>query len=208
MNHPSNTIEIPGLIQNRVMKKMVFNDEGLTIEKLLSFDHNVFIPGENIAAFRFGVHDSYVYRFAFGRQYFIETRDFQNKVSRITLNSYFGTKRKTYYKIWAELLQQLWEYYIVNQLSYYKELFTIQQLFELAGVTFHPDGISWDKDNKLKWNEIAVKTSQSHFIIHHIDNPNQSKCIVFAIHWNAVVLQSLLKDVIKQPVKVRKSSRT
>jgi hypothetical protein len=205
MSSPSNIIEIPGLIQKRVRRKLMFADEGLTIERPLSFDPKVFIPGENISAFRFGVKDIYGYKFVFGRQYFIETRDFDNKLYRIKLNSYYGIKRKIYYKIWAELLQHLWDFYLVNQLSYYTELYNIQQIFELAGVTFHVDGISWDKKNKLLWSEIAVKSYQTYFMIHHIDNPKKYKCCIFSIDWNAVVLQSLLKDIVKEQKRVPKS---
>ena len=206
MTHPTNVIEIPGLIQNRVMKRIVFADAGLTVEKPLSFNNSQFIPGENISAFRFGVQDFCNYKFAFGRQYFIETKDFQNKIFRIKLNSYYGIHRKAYYKVWADLLHYLWDFYLVNQLNYYIELYHIQQLFDLAGVTFYPDGISWDKKNKLLWNEIAVKSYQNYFMIYHIDNPKHYKCSVFSIEWNAVILQSLLKDIIKEHNKVQKSS--
>jgi hypothetical protein len=79
-------------------------------------------------------------------------------------------------------------------------------MFELAGVTFDADGISWDKNNKLFWNEIAIKNYQTYFMIHHIDNPKKHKNCVFSIHWNAVVLQSLLTDIVKVHEKVHKPS--
>lgn len=206
MNDPANIIEIPGLVQDKTMRRIVFADEGLTIERAMSLRQKVFIPSEDIAAFRFGSHDFYGYKFRFGRQYFVETRDFQNKIFRIKLNSYYGIRRKTYYKIWAELLQRLWDSYLVTQLSYYTELYNIRQMFDLAGVTFHDDGISWDGKNKLRWNEIAVKSYRTYFLIHHIEDPKRYKCCVFSIEWNAVVLQSLLKDIIKERKKVPKSS--
>ncbi|MEO6849971.1 MAG: hypothetical protein ABI203_06355 [Mucilaginibacter sp.] len=205
MNRPSSIIELPALIQNRV-GRVIFAEDGLTIEKYLGFKSPLFVPGESIAAFRFGVQEFCAFNVTYGRQYFIETRDFQNKVSRIKLNSYYGVKDRTYYRVWAEILQQLWEFYLESQLSYYKELINMRQVFEIAGVTLHVDGISWGKEDKLKWNEIVVNTSQAHFVIQHIDDPGRFKCCVFSIHWNAVILQSLLKDTIKQPVTVRKSS--
>jgi hypothetical protein len=206
MTDPNNIIEIPGLIQNKISRKIIFNNEGLTIEKTLGLDAKVFIPSENISAFRFGTKELYGYKLVFGRQYFIETRDFSNKTYKIKLNSYYGIKRKTYYKVWAELLQHLWDFYLASQLSYYTELYNIQQVFELAGVTFQPDGISWDRKNKLLWNEIAVKSYQSYFMIYDIDNPKKYKCCAFSIDWNAVVLQSLLKDIVKEQKRIPKSS--
>ena len=208
MNRPASTIEIPGLIQSRVKRELVFSEEGLTIKKFLSLRPDIFIPGQSISAFRFGIQDFYAFKMVYGRQYFIETKDFQNKISYIKLNSYCGINDKTYYKIWAEVLQHIWEFYLENQLSYYKELLNIKQVFEIAGVTFHADGISWDGENRLRWNEIVVNTCQTHFTIRHINDPAQFKVCLFSIHWNAVVLQSLLKDIIRHPVRVHKSSST
>jgi len=206
MNDPANIIEVPALVRNKTRRRFVFADEGLTIEKSFILNSKDFIRGENIAAFRFGTHDFSGYKFSFGRQYFIDVKDFDNRVYRIKLNSFYGIKQKTYYRIWAELLQRLWDSYLADQLSYYIELYNIRQLFDLAGVTFHEDGISWDRKNKLLWNEIAVKSYRTYFMIHHVDNPKKYKCCVFSIEWNAVILQSLLKAIIKEQKRVPKSS--
>ena len=201
-----NVIEIPALIPNRIVKKIVFAESGLSIAKPLSIEGGLFIPCENIAGFRFGIKDMHFFNMTFCRRFFIEVKDYQNKIYRIKLNSYYGLKREAYYRVWAESLDLFWDFYMESQLNFYTELFNIQQTFELSGVTFHTDGISWDEDNKLKWNEIAVSSYQTHFVIHHVEDLSQTKCCVFSIHWNAVVLQTLLKDIIKQPIKARKSS--
>jgi len=206
MSQLLNIIEIPELIPKKIMKKVIFADSGISMERPLSLDPDVFIPSENIAAFRFGIQGAHLFKLTFCRQYFIEIKDHQNKIFRIKFNSYYGINSKVFFKVWADLLEQFWNFYMVNQLSFYTELFNIQQTFELSGVTFHADGISWDDDNKLKWHEIAVSSYQTHFMIHHVDDISQSKCCVFSINWNAVVLQSLLNDIIKQPIRVRKSS--
>jgi hypothetical protein len=206
MAFPLNVIEIPALIPKRINRKVVFADSGISIMKPFSIDPNVFIPCENISAFRFGIEGMRFFNLTFCRQYFLEIKDDQNKIVRLKLNSYYGLKREAYFKIWAELLDQFWNYYMLNQLSFYTELFNIQQTFELSGVTFYADGIGWDDGVRLKWKEIAVSNYQTHFVIHHIDDISLSKCCVFSIHWNAVVLQSLLKEIVKQPIKSRKSS--
>ena len=206
MTHPLNIIEVPALIPNKVVKKVVFAESGLSVERPLSLDTDLFIPCEDIAGFRFGVKDMSIFNVTFCRRYFIEIRNYQNKIYRIKLNSYYGLKRETYYRIWAESLDQFWDYYMESQLNFYTELLNLRQTFELSGVTFHSDGISWDEDNKLKWKDIAISSYQTHFVVHHIDDLTQTKCCVFSIHWNAVVLQTLLKDIIKQPISARKSS--
>lgn len=206
MNSQLNTVEIPSLIQERVVKKIMFAERGITIETPLNFDPNKFIPVDNISAFRFGVRDLHLFKMTFCTQYFIETRDYHNKIFRVKLNSYYGIKRKVYFKVWADLLEHFWNFYMANQLSFYTELFQMQQLFELSGVTFHADGISWDGCTKLKWNEIELSNYQTHFVIKHVDKPGPTKTCVFAVHWNAAILQYLLKDIVKQPTRIRKPS--
>jgi hypothetical protein len=207
MTQPQITVSIPGLLQERICDRLIFSGEGLTIEKPLSFPHKVFLDHKNIAAFRFGVKELRGIKFVFGRQYFIEIKDFNCQISRIKLNSFYGIKGKEYYRIWADLLQNLWDFFLDNQLNYYTELYNIQQLFELAGVTFHADGISWNKHNKLAWNQIAIKSYRNYFMVHHIDDPKQYKCCIFSLDWNAVVLQSLLKDIVREHQRVRRTMR-
>ena len=207
MTDPQNTIAITGLIQERVIKRIVFAPKGLTIEQPFGIRQSKFIACDSIAAFRFGVRELRGYKFSFGRQYFIEIKNFNCEIYRIKLNSVFGIKRKEYYRTWAELLQNTWDFYLDNQLNYYTELYNIQQLFELSGVTFHADGISWDKNNHLPWDKIAIKSYQNYFMIHHTDNARQYKCCVFSIDWNAVVLQSLLKEIVREHSRSRRTMR-
>jgi hypothetical protein len=207
MTQPQNIVEIPGFIQARTCKSVIFNGEGLTIEQPFKAHSKIFVKSADIAAFRFGIKELRLFKFALGREYYIEVKDFKFKISRIKLYSIYGGRRKEYYQIWAELLQNLWDFYFDNQLSYYTELYNIQQCFELAGITFLVDGISWNKDHKLPWDKIGIKSYQNYFLIHHIDNPQQYKCCVFSIDWNAVILQSLLKDIIREHKKVYRTIR-
>jgi len=207
MTHSHNIIEIPGLIQARTCKNVIFAGEGLTIEQPFKVNPKVFLKDSDISAFRFGIKELRLFKFVLGREYYIEIKDFKCKIARIKLYSLYGATRKEYYKIWADLLQNLWDFYFGNQLSYYTELYNIQQIFELAGVAFHNDGISWNKDNKLAWDKIEIKSYQNYFLIHNSDNPQQYKCCVFSIDWNAVILQSLLKDIIREHKKVYRSIR-
>jgi hypothetical protein len=185
---------------------VTFADSGVSIADPLSFDRDLFIPSENISAFRFGIKGMRFFKFTFCQKYFIEVKDYQNKIFRIKLSSYYGINSKAFFKVWADLLEHFWNFYMVDMLNFYTELFDIQQTFELSGVTFHDDGISWDGKNKLKWNQIIVNSYQTHFVIQHINDPKQSKCCVFSINWNAVILQALLKDIVKRPIKARKPS--
>src|ERR1700739_2954549 len=108
MNHPQRVIEIKGLIREKTRKRIVFAEEGLTIEKPYAIGSGTFIASESIASFRFGVKELRGYRFSLGRQYFIEIKDFNCRLYRIKLNSIYGLKSKEYYRVWADLLQETW----------------------------------------------------------------------------------------------------
>ncbi len=203
MNHPPRVIEIKELLRDKTRNKVVFSDEGLTIEKKYGFGRNEFIASSEIAAFRFGVRELKGFKYSFGRQYFIELKDFNCKLCRIKFNSLYGIKNKEYYRVWADLLQDIWDYYLANQLNYYLEMFNIQQVFVLAGVKFQPEGISWNKQQVIPWDKVELKSYQSYFMLHHADDPDQFKCCIFSIDWNAVVLQSLLKAVIKEQARIK-----
>lgn len=207
MTHCQSIIDIPGMIQAHTCKSVIFNDKGLTIEQPFKVGSKVFLKDTDIAAFRFGIKELRFSKFVLGREYYIEIKDFKCKITRIKLYSVYGVRRKEYYRIWADLLQNLWDFYFSNQLGYYTELYNIQQFFELAGVGFSTDGISWEKGNKLPWDKIEIKSYQNYFLIYHTDNPQDYKCCVFSIDWNAVILQSLLKDIIREHKKVHSTIR-
>ncbi len=168
------------------------------MEKLLSFDPPVFIPHEDICAFRYGVTWTRGYKFIFGRQYFIEIKDSKNKIFKIKLKSFYGIKKETYQKKWSEIFNQLWRNYFSNIFNHYTELYNTHQIFELAGIKFLFEGIRWDNKNRLLWEEIALSNYKTYFMIHHIENPNQNKSRTFSTDWNGYILQCLLKKIVNQ----------
>jgi hypothetical protein len=193
-----NTIEIPGLLSNKASKKLCFDMEGVTIEKQRSFVPKVFLPTQNIAAFRYGIKWTRAYNFVFGRQYFIEIQNDEQKITQIKLSSYYSIRKHLYGKLWTDIIQQLWKNYFINLFSYYHELYTIHQTFELCGIQFHFDGIGWDLQNILQWHEIAVSSYQTYFMIYNCQNKKQCISKSFANDWNAVILQVLLKEIVEE----------
>ena len=67
MSSPLNIILIPALIPKKTMRKIVFANSGISIEKLLSFDPDIFIPCENIVSFRFGMRGGHLFKMTFYR---------------------------------------------------------------------------------------------------------------------------------------------
>jgi len=193
-----NTIEIPGLITQKITRKLVFNTDGITIQKTSPFNALTFLPAANIAAFRYGVSWVRGYKFVFGRQYFIEVQHDDRKISRIKLGSYYGIRKEVYGKLWNDIIRQLWQNYFVNLFNYYHDLYKIHQTFELCGISFHFDGIGWDLQNILRWDEIAISSYSTYFMIYNNRNKKQCKSKSFANDWNAVILQVLLKEIVKE----------
>ncbi|WP_183560244.1 hypothetical protein [Mucilaginibacter sp. SP1R1] len=198
MNNDAEFIEIPALLSNKVSKKITFKPDGVIIEKPLSRAAANIIKAENITGFRYGVSWINGYTFTIGRQYFIDILDDQQKVTCIKLGSYYGIRKKIYGELWSETIHQLWCNYFVNQYNYYYDLYNIHQTFELCGIRFHFEGIGWDVQNTLKWDEIAISSYYSYFMIYNSNNKKQNKSRSFANDWNAVVLQALLKKIVEE----------
>jgi hypothetical protein len=197
MEPVANIIEIPSFFQNRIYKKIIFTQEAVKIEKTRSFEPPVYIEAENISSFRFGVNWIRGYKFIFGRQYIIQLLDKQNQVTTIKLSSYYQIKRKKYHKLWSNIINQLWSNYFINKLNYYHELYVKKEEFTLSDVNFHPFGITW-YDGSMFWNEIALSNYKTYFMIHKKDDLKKIKRCSFKNDWDALVLQSLLKKIIKE----------
>ncbi|WP_439696468.1 hypothetical protein ACFGVS_27970 [Mucilaginibacter sp. AW1-7] len=194
----ANTIEIPGLITQKITQKLVFNTDGITIQKASPLASSAFLPAANIAAFRYGVSWIRGYRFVFGRQYFVEVQADDRKISRIKLGSYYGIRKEVYGTLWNDIIQQLWQNYFVNLFNYYHDLYKIHQTFELCGISFHFAGICWDQQDILPWHTIAISSYSTYFMIYNCQNKKQCKSKNFANDWNAVILQVLLKEIVKE----------
>jgi len=193
----STTVEIPSLFQNKTAKRLTFSQEGIKIEKPLSFDPEIFLEASNISEFRYGVTWTRGYRFVIGRQYWIEIKSRQHEATKIKLKSIYGIKREVYGDMWSEIINQLWTNYFAAILAEQIELYNKLEVFEFAGIKFLYEGISWDTKNKLLWDEIALSNYKTYFMLHHAQNLKQHKSFTFAIDWNALLLQYLLKHIVE-----------
>ncbi len=77
------------------------------------------------------------------------------------------------------------------------DLYQEKQPFELAGIKFLPEGISWNKNKVVSWKDIGLSNYVSYFMIHHKENLKEHTSRSFAQDWNAVVLQHLLKKIVE-----------
>ncbi len=191
-------IEVPGLITDNTARKLVFEVEGLTIEKPRGFFKPNFVAAQNMAGFRYGLTWIRGTHFIFGRQYFIELQNDQHKITRIKLSSFYGIRKETYSQLWSDIIQQLWQSYFVNTYNYYYDLYKVSQTFELCGIRFDTEGIALDQKNILAWHQIAISSYYHYFMIYNKQNKKQCKSRSFANDWNAVILQILIKEIVKE----------
>lgn len=203
MQKGKSVIDIPGFWGGT--RRLYFQAEGLNIERLKSFDAPVFLPADDIAAFRFEIKWLRGYRVAIGRQYSIDIQRFSGQITSLKLRSIYGIKKQQYHQLWNDILQLLWQHYFVNLLNYYRELKNMGQYFELGGVQFHSYGIAWENEVSMFWHEIALASYTTYFMIYRADYNKHRKSCSYAADWNAVVLQTLLQEIIEEEKELKKS---
>jgi hypothetical protein len=189
-------IETPGLFRNKTVKKLIFTEGGLTIEKPLSFDPVVFVPAEDIVAFRYGIKWLSGYAFTIGRTYLVEIQDNKGQIIPVKLPSLYGIKKNVYLDIWAGIIEQLWLYYLKTIFEGFYNQYKNKERFDLSGVEFHPFGIMLNGKG-LFWDEIALSNYKTYFVVHGRENVKLLWSCNFKNDWNAYLLQKLLKTIIK-----------
>jgi len=197
MNEPV-TIAIPRLIGRKIVKKLTFDMDGLKIERPSTFAPADHLPANEIVEFRYGIKWIKGYAFTIGRHYFIDLRDMDGVITTIKLKSYYGIRKDAGYTLWNEIIQQLWAHYFSAIFNHYFDLFKNYQTFELAGVKFLFEGIGFENNYRIPWEDIALSNYRTYFVIHPRQNPKENKSLYFARDWNAFILQRLLKKIIDQ----------
>ena len=197
LNPQSHIVEIPGLLSNKISRRLIFADEGLTIEKKLGFKPLSFIAAEDISGIRMGVKWIKGLWFILGRQFIVELLLGDKRIVHIKLNSLYNLRAQSYEEAWALIINHLYAYYFSSQINLYIELFRIGQSFNIAGIDFYPDGICWDKKTVLYWNQISLSNYQTYFVVHHRQNARFNKSFNFLNDWNAHILQAMLKYAVE-----------
>lgn len=202
MAQQNHIIEIPALLNHSISRRLIFAVEGLTIEKSFGFNALKFIPAENLAAIRMGVNNIGITWlndkfFSIGKQYVIELKLHDDSIVKINLNSLYNLRAQDYDLAWADMVKHLYSFYFSSQLNLYIELFQLKQSFNIAGINFYPNGISWDNHIMLRWNQVSLSNYQSYFVIHHRQNVHINKSFNFLDVWNAHILQAMLKYAVE-----------
>jgi hypothetical protein len=190
-------IDVPGLLTKKIARRIIIDDSGVKIERPGAFAPVEFIPIAKLEGFRYGMKWIRGYKFPIGRQYFVELKDEGGKVISVNLKSFYGIKRELYGTVIKKIIDQLWEQYFSNRVNYFHTLIRSGQNFELAGVKFLPEGVSWGNINPIPWEYIALSNYTYYFAIHPKERPKEHKLLYFSRDWNALVAQKMLKKIIE-----------
>ncbi|MBW4889493.1 hypothetical protein KXQ82_07195 [Mucilaginibacter sp. HMF5004] len=197
MSTQNHIVEIPSLFSNQISRRLVFDTEGMTIEKPFGFDAIAYIAAEDFASVRMGIKRPRLLRFINGKQYVIEIKLYDESIIKIKLNSICNLRVQNYEDAWADMIRHLYTCYFSSQLNLYMELFHLKQSFTIGGVDFYYNGICWDKQNIIQWNEVALSNYQSYFVVHHRQDVSLNRIFNFLNVWNAHILQAMIKYAVE-----------
>ena len=192
-----NRIEITAFFRKKISLILVFGEQGLSIEKPLSFDPVLTIDADQIVAFRYGINWISGYQFNIGRQYIVEILDERGQIFPVKLRSMYGIRRNIYYSKWSDIVAALWHFYFRQLFEMRFQQYRYKERFDFAGVEFHPFGIKFD-EYSLFWNEIRLSNYKSYFVVHHYEDLKKRKSFNFKNDWNASLLQVLLKEIKRE----------
>lgn len=195
--HDTFTVEIPKLFSKELYRKILIGKEGVTIETAQN-ESPIFIAADELIAFRYGMKGINGYAFTIGRHYFIEIKTIQQKSIVIKFNSYYRFRRRIYWKTWVNIVDELWNYHFVNHYLNHHDKYKNGEYFEFNGISFQGDGISWDNKNILLFTQIGLGNYVNYFMVYNKQNKSQQKSYNFMHDWNALVLQELLKVIVKE----------
>lgn len=189
------SILIPSLWSKKVVKRLHFTDESLTIEKH-SAGKPLSINWVNVVGVKININIVKGLYFTVGHQYTIHLKCDDHTAHIIEMNSVYGIRKRLYEQLWSDTYRLLFDYHFVHLLGYYMELHVMGQIFTLDGITIYEDGISWDRRPKLCWDELEITVYNRYFVIRNRYGIQYRKFMYFDADWNACLLLDLLRQLI------------
>lgn len=186
-------------------RKFVVADDGINIDTGFPyFKSEKFIPANQIAGFRYGVHwvrGIYFHVALDFHLYFL----LQNKtVIPFSFRSYYGVRKGEYHTFYTELINTVWNRLFVSRV---KEM--LQQLndggeveinkvrISNRGVTIVQSGFLSDEKVFIPWEEAGTADYATYFVIFSKKDKARFNCSYrYADDWNTMLLNSVLRTVL------------
>jgi hypothetical protein len=186
-------------------RQLIINNEYIKFEdKNQAGETFTTLTTDEIAEYQFGMKWIQL-RLTFGREYIIRVRTRDNKIVKINFKTYFGYKVKQRHKLYADILESLWNFHFVTIINTHLDNYNNNKEFSVAGVIFKGDGIVIkvasglkQKDVFILWEKIRTKNYHTYFSIYSQDDArNINRGYSYREDWNTAVLHSVLRAILK-----------
>ncbi|WEK70792.1 MAG: hypothetical protein P0Y62_04360 [Candidatus Chryseobacterium colombiense] len=153
------------------------------------------ISREDIAGIRYGIHFIRGYRMTIGREYQIFIRDTSNKELKIFFKLFYGRKLQEKHKLYADIVDELWNNFIDDLVKNYLEMFNRNEKFNISGIHIAKDKITFDK-KEILLKDVRIKKYHHHFIIYSLEDHYKNKMLYYLKDKDSVILLNLLNQII------------
>jgi len=193
-----------GLLDNR-QRQLIINSDFIKFEDkdLLSALYTRF-ERDSIKDFRFGIKWIRGFEFTIGREYQIFIRNQDNRVLKINFKSLYGHRRKEYHKLYAQIIDSLWNFYFLTITDNLIDKFNKGEKFSIANVLFSENNLTIivsrafkEEKKEISWNKVGKRDYQTYFAIFSLDDPNNiNRGYSYLDDWNTAVLKILVLKIL------------
>jgi hypothetical protein len=193
-------------IQLKIKSSVFDRHRELTIDKsYIEFDNNDLSDApptrfnkEDIKAFRYGVKWIQGYQFIIGRIYCIDIRNNNDRVIKLRLKSLYGIRKKILTDKYAQIVHALYDHFFDDLTRQYLTKFDNNVEFELGGLLFNQEGISFGANSDtIPWTNIGTASYKTYYTIYPKSHPNKYKAFEYLHHWNAGIVYSVSRQILK-----------
>ena len=131
--------------------------------------------------------------------YLIEIKNEKGKLIKIRFYSAFAINKQLLNEKYLKIINALFDYYYADLVRNYLRLFKNSLEFDLQGIIFIKEGVYLRKNSDLiEWSNLRTKNYWSYFTLFHKANPNNYKAYQYLEDWNAIVLYSVVSQILKE----------
>lgn len=151
-----------------------------------------------IAEIRYGLQPIHGLRTRIGRMYCIDVMSLSGKIIKIRFTVLYGIGRKKADGIYSSVVNILFENFFSEISEQYINAFFRNEEVALLGVKLTSKGLVLrEKTDPVPWEDIGIRNYWSYCTIIVISNPSVYRSFTYLSDWNAIVLYSIMKYILK-----------
>lgn len=187
---------VRGLFDNR--KRQLIIDKNFIKFENSDFKSHLFttILKEDLVGFRYGFEMIKGLEFNIGREYKIFLKIKDNKELKINFKLFYARKLQEKHQLYNDIVNCIWNYYGVDLVENYLEKYQQNVSFSICGVEITSNQIRFGK-KYIDFVDLEIKEFFHYFTIQSKKDAYNNKMLYFLKDENAVILFSVLKQIIK-----------